>query len=63
MKNGLKLSVLMMRFLYLQDRHIKIVRHRMIILDRNPFLKEDSDYFCYRKIGIQMLTATGIESL
>ncbi len=33
--------------------HIKIVRHRMISLDRNPFLKEDSDYFYYRKMGIQ----------
>ncbi len=29
--------------------HIKIKRHRLIKLDKNPFLKEDSDYFYYRK--------------
>jgi len=32
--------------------HTKIVRHRMIKLDSNPFLKEDSDYFYYRRKGI-----------
>lgn len=29
--------------------HVKILRHRMIKLDKNPFAKEDSDYFYYRR--------------
>ena len=33
--------------------YTKIVRHRMIKLDKNPFLKEDSDYFYCRKQRLQ----------
>jgi hypothetical protein len=29
--------------------YTKIRRQRMIQLDKNPFLREDSDYFHYRK--------------
>jgi len=32
--------------------HTRIIRHIMIKLDSNPFLKEDSDYFHYRRKGI-----------